>query len=610
MRRVRRLLRSGSILTCRPLLPSGQGVSTAGESVGVARSFVSAGRRSAVGVGAILLVGSALVGVTPSARAVGAPVLTIVSASRVCPDPAGFFHLDVTVTGDAPNVGRLLSADIGDNYPIESYPPLVTNSLGVVPVTNVVMAMPLDYQAVIPNSVTIELLAYGDASRRVLARTTIVVPPCSGPTVETVSCTDHSHTLGSPTCVGVPDTNYNQYVQLAGGLGSGAEENSYSYTAQPGYEVTGAAAVVDDTPGDLINGDGSTPDPNHAGPAQLGPGDRVIGANNVIGTIESYIYQLTVSVAVYPGSIGGPWTSAPPTLAAATRIFGADRLATAVAVSALAYPSGGAGAVVLARADAYPDALIGAPLAVSVNAPLLLTSGAALPDPTRAELQRVLAPGKTVYLLGGAASIPDSISTQLAGLGYQVVRYGGIDRYGTAIAVASALNNPPTVLLASGLDYPDALTAGPAAATLKGVVLLTAGAQLPPSTADYLSAHATTTYAIGGAAASADPNAVPIVGADRYATGELVAQRLFSHPALAGIATGSNFPDALAAGAYLGRNNAPLLLTEMSILPLPTQTFLTSTRPASIDVFGGPSVISDSVLAATRPVTWPLAPPG
>ena len=223
--------------------------------------------------------------------------------------------------------------------------------------------------------------------------------------------------------------NYSQYVQLVGGLGAAAEENSYSYTAQSGYEVVGATALVDDTPGDLVNGDGSTPDPNHAGPASLGPGDRAIGGNNVLGTIESYIYQLTVSLAVYPGLVRGPWTSAPPPPAVA-RIFGVDRVATAVAISTTAYPSGGAGAVVLARADAYPDALVGAPLAASVNAPLLLTSGAALPDSTKAELQRVLAPGKTVYLLGGTASIPASVSTELAALGYAVVRYGGVDRYG------------------------------------------------------------------------------------------------------------------------------------------------------------------------------------
>jgi putative cell wall-binding protein len=565
----------------------------------VACSLLLAGRRSVVSAVVVVMAGMALVTATPNAEAVGGPVLTVLSASRICPDSSGFFHLDVTVTGDAPNATRTLLANIGQNYPIATEPGLDTNSAGTLPLTSVVLANQLDVQVLTDPTVTIDLVAYGDPSQRVLAHTTIVVPACTGPIVETVSCTDHSQALGSPACVGAPDTNYSQYVQVVGGLGTAAEENSYSYTARPAYEVLGATALVDDTVADQMNGDGSTPDPNHAGPAPLGPGDRVIDGNSVLGTVGTYIYQLTVSIAVYPGSVTGPWTSAPPA-PTATRVFGADRMATAVAISTIEYPGGGAGAVVLARADAYPDALVGAPLAASSNAPLLLTSGAALPDATKGELQRVLAQGKTVYLLGGTASIPDSVSTELTSLGYVVVRYGGVDRYGTAVAVADALNDPATVLLASGLNFPDALTAGPAAASMHGAVLLTDGTHLPASISAYLSAHATTTYAIGGAAATADPSGVAIVGADRYATAASVAQRFFRNPKFVGIAVGSNFPDALAAGAYLAHSNAPLLLTGAGDLSSPTKALLVSVRPAGVDVFGGPSVIADSVVAAAN----------
>ena len=160
------------------------------------------------------------------------------------------------------------------------------------------------------------------------------------------------------------------------------------------------------------------------------------------------------------------------------------------------------------------------------------------------------------------------------------------------------------------MNFPDALTAGPAAATVKGVVLLTDGSHLPASISAYLSSHATTTYAIGGTAASADSSAVAIVGSDRYATAELVAQRFFRTPTFVGIAVGSNFPDALAAGAYLARSNAPLLLTDASSLSSSTRAWLISARPASIDVFGGPSVISDGVLAAANAPTSVTVPSG
>jgi putative cell wall-binding protein len=563
--------------------------------------FLSAIRRSTTAAVVVLIAGMAFAIAVPNAEAAGGPVLNVLSASRVCPDSTGFFHLDVTVTGDVPNATRTLLANVGQSLPAFTEPGLDINSQGDLPLTSVVLANQADVQVLTSTTVTIELVAYADPTQTVLAHTTIVLPSCNGPTVETVSCTDHSQTLGSPTCIGAPDANYSQYVQLAGGLGTGVEENSYTYTARPGYEVVGASALVDDTPGDLMNGDGSSPDPNPANPAALGPGDRVIGANDVRGTIETYITQLTVSFAVYPGSFAGPWTSAPPA-PTVTRVFGADRMGTAVAISTTEYPTGGAGAVVLARADAYPDALVGAPLAASVNAPLLLTSGATLPDSTMGELQRVLAPGKTVYLLGGTASIPDSVSAELTTLGYVVVRYGGIDRYGTAVAVADALNDPATVLLASGLNFPDALTAGPAAARLSGAVLLTDGTHLPASISSYLSAHATTTYAIGGAAAAADSSAVAIVGADRYATAEFVAQRFFRNPTFVGIAVGSNFPDALAAGAYLAHRGAPLLLTGAGDLSSSAKELLVSARP-SVDVFGGPGVIADTVITAAAAAT-------
>ena len=36
----------------------------------------------------------------------------------------------------------------------------------------------------------------------------------------------------------------------------------------------------------------------------------MIGGNDVLGTMEGYIYQLTITLAAYPGATAGPWTSA------------------------------------------------------------------------------------------------------------------------------------------------------------------------------------------------------------------------------------------------------------------------------------------------------------
>jgi YVTN family beta-propeller protein len=277
-----------------------------------------------------------------------------------------------------------------------------------------------------------------------------------------------------------------------------------------------------------------------------------------------------------------------------SRRSGVDRFGTATAISGAAYDTQGADAVVLARSDTYPDALVGAPFAASKNAPLLYTSGVALPTETSAEVTRVLAPGKTVYLLGGTSAIPASIATQLTGMGYVVSRISGADRYATAVAVADAMGDPSTVFLATAANYADALAAGPAAAHATAAILLTNGTTMPSATTAYLAAHPGTTYAVGGPAATADPSASAISGTDRYATAALVAQQFFTSPATVGLASGTTFADALPAAAYLARLGGPLLLTDPNALPSTASTYLTAVQSSVTKalVFGGPNAVS------------------
>src|SRR5580700_7640205 len=84
---------------------------------------------------------------------------------------------------------------------------------------------------------------------------------------------------------------------------------------------------------------------------------------------------------------------------ALTRVSGADRFLTAVAVSQVSFPTAGsAKAVVLASGDAFADALAGTPLAVQKGGPLLLTPSTGLTPPVVAEITRVLPPGGMVYV--------------------------------------------------------------------------------------------------------------------------------------------------------------------------------------------------------------------
>ncbi len=284
------------------------------------------------------------------------------------------------------------------------------------------------------------------------------------------------------------------------------------------------------------------------------------------------------------------------------RISGASRFDTAIATSQDQFAaSGSAAAVVLTRADTYPDALAGVPLAAKVGGPLLLTLSNSLSAAVRAEIVRVLPAGAPVYILGGTSAVSAAVATTINGLGFVVHRLAGANRFATAVAVAGALGNPTTVFEATGLNFPDALAGGPAAIEAGAAILLTNGSVPVAETTAYLAAHSGGThYALGGPAAAADPTATAISGSDRYETAAHVARAFFHTPTTVGVATGTNFPDALAAGPDLASKNAPLLLVPSAgVLPPGTTAQLLGYAQTLHNalVFGGTTSVADSVAA-------------
>jgi putative cell wall-binding protein len=293
--------------------------------------------------------------------------------------------------------------------------------------------------------------------------------------------------------------------------------------------------------------------------------------------------------------------SAKPAAIAAgvTRIAGTDRFATAVAASQDEFAAAGsAKVVVLTRGDTFPDALAGGPLAAKLGGPLLLTQPTSLGSGVQAEIVRVLPKGGTVDILGGTSAISASVATAISELGFVVRRIAGADRYATAVAIAGAMGDPSTVFEATGLNYPDALAGAGAAIKSGGAILLTNGSHQAAETAAYLAAHAGTRFALGGPAAAADPAATAIAGADRYETAAGIADTFFPAPTVVGVATGTNFADALAAGPDLAAKGAPLLLAPADgALPPGTagELVVDASTVTSALVFGGTSSLSADV---------------
>ncbi|MEI5584046.1 MULTISPECIES: cell wall-binding repeat-containing protein [unclassified Agromyces] len=173
------------------------------------------------------------------------------------------------------------------------------------------------------------------------------------------------------------------------------------------------------------------------------------------------------------------------TTGSVTRLAGADRYATAVAVSKSRYEPG-IPVVYLASGATFPDALSGAPHAGLADGPILLTGATALPSVVVDELKR-LRP-EQVRVLGSAGVISSTVEAQLRQLGlYFVDRYAGPTRYETSAVLSGTFEPGVSVAyVANGANFPDALAAGPVAGITSGPVLLTPTDALPEAIAKEL----------------------------------------------------------------------------------------------------------------------------
>jgi putative cell wall-binding protein len=352
------------------------------------------------------------------------------------------------------------------------------------------------------------------------------------------------------------------------------------------------------------------------------------GGDTLARTCQATIVVLSLAAAL----VVPPVAAAQPVPEVA-RIAGADRIATAVAVSASGWDA--AGTVVLATAGAFADALAAGALVADLDAPLLLTPSDRLPDVVATEVVRLGA--DRAVLLGGPAAIAESVAEQLRGLGLDVDRIAGPDRFATAAAVADAAGLAGEVVIALGSHpepdraWPDALSAGAFAAVPEAPPLLLVGpSEVPAATRESLAGRAMEqAHVIGGQAAiSADVAAElgtmvgrvsRLAGPSRYATSAAVATEVLGRlaaqvPLYA--ASGANFPDGLATAALAARGGGVLVLVPPARLADAPQMrdFLVANRHrfSSATVVGGPAAVSDAAVAdlaaalgSESPEGWP-----
>ena len=78
-----------------------------------------------------------------------------------------------------------------------------------------------------------------------------------------------------------------------------------------------------------------------------------------------------------------------------------------------------------------------------------------------------------------------------------------------------------------------------------------------------------------------------------------MARTFFTTPGSIGVASGENYPDALAAGPWLAAGDAPLLLTGANTLPSSTTSYVAGLATGTqLHAFGGPVAVSAGVQQA------------
>lgn len=227
-------------------------------------------------------------------------------------------------------------------------------------------------------------------------------------------------------------------------------------------------------------------------------------------------------------------------------------------------------------------------------------------------------------------------------------RIAGVDRFATAAAISKTVwpmtdlwgsysdpaqvsepNDPACVVIANGLNWPDALAGSALAAAADGVLLLTRPDGMPQATATELGRLMTQAYGfdpsgrgyagmkvyiLGGtgavgqivedqiAAMDGVGELVRLSGVSRYDTAARIGAEFvdligLGAPATAFVSGGASPWDALAAGPVAAFGSAPVLLCGQSDVPTSTTEFLTDNGIERVIVVGGEASVDATAFA-------------
>lgn len=298
------------------------------------------------------------------------------------------------------------------------------------------------------------------------------------------------------------------------------------------------------------------------------------------------------------------------------RLAGTNRYGTAASIANAVFPDP-VDVVLVATGSNFPDGLAGSAVAGRLQAPLLLVSATSVPPATAAELERL--DPDVILILGGTGVISEDVESALQTYG-PTVRLAGRNRYETAVAISRygfpVDGSADQVVVATGLNFPDALAGGPAAAALGGPVLLTSPLDLPDAVAEEIRRlQPERIVVLGGTGVVSGlvfeqlqllaPEVIRVAGSNRYSTAVQVNQLAFDSEATAYVATGLNFPDALAGAAAAAAQGVPLYLVAGAMVPGGVTQNMQLLGVEEVVLIGGSAVVGDQVRIAMGVIFGP-----
>lgn len=282
------------------------------------------------------------------------------------------------------------------------------------------------------------------------------------------------------------------------------------------------------------------------------------------------------------------------------RISGPGRVETSIEISR--FENTKSKTVILADARNYPDALAASNLTGGRYSVILVQNQltqAIINEIVRLEAQDLI-------ILGGTNSISEDIERGLANIGgiKNISRIAGENRYDTCQKIFNHAKKK-SLILASGEKFPDALATS--SILDQAGLLLTKSGQLPSEVQAAIEALNHDSFLIVGGEnsvqeglASAIANQFQyashtrISGNNRYETSAKIGDRLVSSTVI--LASGENFPDALAASTLAQKIEAPILLVSKDKIDQSVIDYFKNHNIKKVLVVGGQLSISDKTL--------------